>query len=129
MKKSYIIAILIIGIAFAAIISTVNDSGTYSNFSEAAAHEGKVYHVVGKLNREKPYVYNPHQNANLFTFYLFDNNGEERKVLLNKAKPQDFDKSEQIVIIGKMKGDEFIASDILLKCPSKYADENLKPVS
>lgn len=61
-----------------------------------------------------------------FTFYLYDNNGNERKVLLNKAKPQDFDKSEQIVIIGKMKGEEFIASDILLKCPSKYADEAQK---
>jgi cytochrome c-type biogenesis protein CcmE len=123
MKKSYIIAIVLIAVAFAAIISTVNDSGTYANFKEASAHEGKVFHVVGKLNRDKPYEYHPEQNANLFSFYLFDNNGEEKKVLLNKAKPQDFDKSEQIVIIGKMKGDEFIASDILLKCPSKYADE------
>ena len=126
MKKSYIIAMVLIAVAFAAIISTVSDSGTYANFTEAASHEGKVFHVVGKLNRDKPYEYHPEKNANLFTFYLYDNNGNERKVLLNKAKPQDFHKSEQIVIIGKMKGEDFIASDILLKCPSKYADEAQK---
>jgi cytochrome c-type biogenesis protein CcmE len=121
MKTSHILAIVVIAIAIAAIVGTISDSGTYASFSEAKRHEGKVYHVVGKLNREKPYEYNPQQNANLFSFYIFDNNGEEKKVLLNKAKPQDFDKSEQIVIIGKMKGEDFIASDILLKCPSKYA--------
>ncbi len=123
MKSSYIIAIVVIAIAIAAIVGTVSDSGTYANFSEASRHEGTVYHVVGKLNREKPYDYRPELNANLFTFYIIDNQGEEKKVFLNKAKPQDFDKSEQIVLIGKMKDGDFIASDILLKCPSKYADE------
>ena len=37
-------------------------------------------------------------------------------------KPQDFERSEQIVLIGKVQGDEFHASDILMKCPSKYND-------
>ena len=129
MKSSHIIAIVVIAIAIAAIVGTISDSGTYANFAEASSHEGRVYHVVGKLNREKPYEYHPEQNANLFSFYIVDNQGEEKKVLLNKAKPQDFDKSEQIVIIGKMKGEEFIASDILLKCPSKYADEKPQGVA
>ena len=123
MKTSHIIAIVVIAIAIAAIIGTINDSGTYATFTEAAQHEGKVYHVVGKLNRDKPYEYNPEVNANIFSFYIIDNNGTEKKVVLNKAKPQDFDKSEQIVLIGKIKSDEFIASDVLLKCPSKYANE------
>jgi cytochrome c-type biogenesis protein CcmE len=51
--------------------------------------------------------------------------GEEKKVVLNAAKPQDFELSEQIVITGKMKGDEFHASDLLMKCPSKYKDEEI----
>lgn len=123
MKTSHIIAIVVIAIAIAAIIGTINDSGTYASFGEAAKHEGKVYHVVGKLNRDKPYEYNPEINANIFSFYIVDNEGIEKKVILNKAKPQDFDKSEQIVLIGKIKADEFIASDVLLKCPSKYANE------
>jgi cytochrome c-type biogenesis protein CcmE len=53
---------------------------------------------------------------------MTDNEGKECKVILNKTKPQDFDKSEQIVIIGKMTGEEFHASDVLMKCPSKYSN-------
>jgi cytochrome c-type biogenesis protein CcmE len=41
------------------------------------------------------------------------------------SKPQDFERSEQIVLTGKMKGDEFVATDILMKCPSKYKDEEI----
>ena len=122
MKKSHIIAIAIIAVAVAAILSTVADSSTYSSFSLAAEHPKKVYHIVGKLNKEKPQDYNPRVDANLFSFYMTDNEGLDMKVLLNRTKPQDFDRSEQIVVIGKMKGDEFHASEVLMKCPSKYSN-------
>jgi cytochrome c-type biogenesis protein CcmE len=120
MKKSYIIALAVIAIAIAAILSTVSDSSTYASFSTAISHPKKEFHIVGKLNKEKPQEYNPAQNADLFSFYMVDNEGKECKVVLNRTKPQDFERSEQIVIIGKMKGDEFHASDVLMKCPSKY---------
>ena len=120
MKKSYIIALAIIAIAIAAIMSMVSDSSTYASFTTAIEHPNKEFHVVGKLNKEKPQDYQPEVNANLFSFYMTDNEGKECKVLLNKTKPQDFDRSEQIVIIGKMAGEEFHASDVLMKCPSKY---------
>ena len=131
MKKSHIIAIAIIAIAVAAILTTVADSSTYATFSIAQQHPKKVYHVVGKLNKEKPQEYNPQVNANLFSFYMVDNEGKETKVMLNKTKPQDFERSEQIVIVGKMAGDEFHASDVLMKCPSKYNNpkEDMKPQS
>ena len=59
-------------------------------------------------------------DANVFTFYMVDNKGMECKVVLHKNKPQDFERSEQIVLIGQMNGQQFEASDILMKCPSKY---------
>jgi len=128
MKKSHIIAISIIAIAVAAILTTVADSSTYESFTVAGQHPKKAYHVVGRLNKEKPQEYNPQVNANLFSFYMIDNMGKETKVLLNKTKPQDFDRSEQIVVVGKMAGDVFHASDVLMKCPSKYNNpkEDLK---
>ena len=55
-------------------------------------------------------------------FSLIDNKGISKQVVLHKSKPQDFEKSEQIVLIGKMDGTEFHANDILMKCPSKYND-------
>ena len=67
-------------------------------------------------------MYDPKKDANLFTFYMIDSEGVEKKVVLYKNKPQDFERSEQIVLIGKCQGDEFHANDILMKCPSKYND-------
>jgi cytochrome c-type biogenesis protein CcmE len=131
MKKSHIIAFIIIAVAIGAILTTMADSSTYASFSIAESHPAKTYHVVGKLNKTMPQEYNPQVDADLFSFFLVDNEGKEKKVVLNKAKPQDFDKSEQIVVIGKMKNDEFVASDVLMKCPSKYNNpkEDMKTVS
>ena len=120
MKKIHIIAIVVIAVGLAVIVSTISNSSTYAPFSEAIENEGKTYHVVGKLDKEKEFIYNPEQSANLFGFYLVDNEGTEKKVMYNGTKPQDFERSEQIVVIGKMEGDEFHAAQILMKCPSKY---------
>ena len=70
-------------------------------------------------------IYKPEKDPNLFSFYVTDKKGESKKVILKAAKPQDFELSEQIVVTGKMVGDEFIAKDVLLKCPSKYKDEEI----
>ncbi len=64
--------------------------------------------------------------ANYFAFYMRDNQGLESKVVFNGSKPQDFERSEQIVLTGKMIGNEFHASKILMKCPSKYEETEIK---
>jgi cytochrome c-type biogenesis protein CcmE len=50
------------------------------------------------------------------------------KVMFNDTKPQDFEKSEQIVVIGKVVGNEFHVAkgDLLMKCPSKYNGNELQ---
>jgi len=123
MKTIHIIIILILVVAVAVVISTMTDSSTYSDFTEASQKQGKELHIIGKLNREKPLEYDARKNANQFSFYLIDEKGIERKVTYNNAKPQDFEKSEKVVIIGSMKGDQFMAKSLLLKCPSKYNDK------
>ncbi len=122
MKKVHILGIILIAVAIGAIFTTLNNTSTYADFTEAAKDPGSEFHVVGKLNKEKEAVYEPKVDANLFTFYMIDNKGVECKVILHKNKPQDFERSEQIVLIGQMQGQAFEASDILMKCPSKYND-------
>lgn len=120
MKTSHIIGISVIALALLFIISTISDSSTYASFSDATESPSETFHVVGRLVKDKPQEYNPEINANVFSFFMIDNDGQERKVILNQAKPQDFDKSEQIVVIGKCDERTFMASSILMKCPSKY---------
>jgi cytochrome c-type biogenesis protein CcmE len=123
MKKSSIAGILIIALAIGIIISTYADSSTYGSFNDAKESTSEL-HVVGQLNKEKELFYDPKQDANYFAFYMRDTEGRESKVVFNGSKPQDFERSEQIVLTGKMVGNEFHASKILMKCPSKYtADE------
>ena len=127
MKKSSIIGIIIIAIAIGVIIGTYAESSTYGSFSDAKSMHDEL-HVVGMLNKDKPITYNPKQDANYFSFYMKDNKGQECKVIFNGAKPQDFERSEQIVLTGKMANDEFHASKILMKCPSKYTKDEVEVV-
>jgi cytochrome c-type biogenesis protein CcmE len=123
MKTIHIVIILVLVVIIAVVVTTMTDSSTYSDFAEAAQKPGKELHIIGKLNRAKPIEYNAEKNANQFSFFMTDEKGVEKQVFYNNAKPQDFEKSEKVVVIGSMKGDQFVAKSLLLKCPSKYNDK------
>jgi cytochrome c-type biogenesis protein CcmE len=135
MKRIHIFGIIVIAIAIGIIITTAGDASTYVDFSTAEkmasnGNNSKI-HVVGKLKKDASgqivgMNYNPAIDANRFEFVLVDNNNLEKKVIYNDAKPQDFGKAEQVVIIGKMDGDIFKCDKVLLKCPSKYQDEKVE---
>ncbi|MFN3847835.1 MAG: cytochrome c maturation protein CcmE [Spirosomataceae bacterium] len=132
MKVSNIIILVVIAVAIGAIISlTVGDASSYVSFSEAEqmAKEGnnKAIHVVGELkkdanNQPVGMMYEPSIDANHFEFMMRDSLGFESKVVYNQPKPTDLDKSEKVVVVGKMDVSNkcFRADQILLKCPSKY---------
>lgn len=124
MKKVHIIGIVLIAAAIAVLMSISNDVSTFTTFADATA-TGKVVKVSGHLSKDKEMYYKPQKDPNYFTFYMKDSENAERKVVLLSAKPQDFERSESIVLTGKMDGDIFKASDMLMKCPSKYKDEEI----
>lgn len=123
-KKIHFIGILMAIAGVAMLLSASKDLSTYASFAEARK-AGKAVKVVGVLSKDKPMEYNPEVDANLFTFYIKDQEGEERRVILNDAKPQDFELSEQIVVTGRLKDGDFVASNLLMKCPSKYKDQEI----
>jgi Cytochrome c-type biogenesis protein CcmE len=125
MKKLPLIVIagiIISGIAI--MVSAMKDVSTYATFAEAES-SGRTVKVVGELARDQEMHYDPLVDPNYFTFFIKDRLGEARKVVLKAEKPQDFERSEQIVVTGKMREGDFVASDILMKCPSKYKDEEV----
>ena len=124
MKKIYIVAILMVAAAIALLTSAADDMSTYATFAEASRTGGRVK-IAGQLSKDKDMYYEPAEDPNYFSFYIKDTKGEERKVVLLSERPQDFELSEQIVLTGQMSGDEFIATDMLMKCPSKYKDEEV----
>ncbi|MCB0764381.1 MAG: cytochrome c maturation protein CcmE [Flavobacteriales bacterium] len=125
MKRSHIIAIVIIAIAIGALVGSLSDSSTYADLKQAMENPGKEFHVVGTLDRSQEVIYEPGMNASLTTFTMVDLEGRSCRVHLAKAKPQDLERSERLVLIGKAnERGEFEATDMLMKCPSKYNEEN-----
>ena len=98
MKKSYILALVMVLVAGAIVLRGGGaDVAEYSNFTEAAVKDQNVK-LVGTLVKDKPMDYDPLVNPDLFSFYLKDDDGLERKVNLLMAKPKDFEMSESIVL-------------------------------
>lgn len=126
MKKTHIIALVVLALAFGIIVSMIGDYSSYEPFSKALENEGVEYHVAGTYIKEKGMEYNPEVDANLFSFYMLDREGNESKVICNDDKPQDFELADELVVIGKMKDGIFHASELLTKCPSKYTDEEIE---
>jgi cytochrome c-type biogenesis protein CcmE len=132
MKTSHIIALGVIAIAVAIIISTASDSSSYVSFDQAyqmaSSNNTTSVHVVGELKKDdQGHIIGLEQGADKvsFSFVLMDENKKEQKVYYNEPMPPDFVRSEKVVVIGKYRDENFVASKILLKCPSKYQEKKL----
>ncbi|WP_143310467.1 cytochrome c maturation protein CcmE domain-containing protein [Chitinophaga vietnamensis] len=125
MKKTNIILLVVIAVAIGVIVTMVGDFSTYETFATARQKEGKEFHVIGKLDTTQVMSYDPLKDANLFSFYVKDKTGETRRVVFYGAKPTDFEKAESVVLTGKMEGAEFHCNKILMKCPSKYKNDQV----
>ena len=116
----------------AAVIAAADQSDGRSfylrNAASAKQKEGKTVTVIAKLDKSmpNPIQYDPAKNANFTSFHVIDSLGNRAKVEYYFEKPFDMEKSERIVLKGKMKGDVFEITrkdGILIKCPSKYKDD------
>lgn len=123
MKKLHVVLIIVIAVSIGAIFTTLTDASEYVDFDKAYEHRGVEYHVIGKIDSTGDITYDP-MSPNEFKFTMVDNNGISKDVVVHMSKPQDFEKSEQVVLIGKASenSDIFHASNVLMKCPSKYND-------
>ena len=117
-----ILALMAAGVIL--LISASKDMSTYNTFAQVKA-AGEPSKVVGVLAKDKPMYYDAEKDPNFFKFFMSDQSGELHEVILHASKPQDFELSEQVVVTGQFEGDEFVASSILMKCPSKYKNEEV----
>lgn len=132
MKKTHIVGLILIAVAIGIILTTTADVSTYVGFDEAEKiaqnDPNQKVHVVGKLKKDAQgkivgLNFNAALDANRLEFIVEDSLGRENQVIYSAPKPQDFEKSEKIVLVGNMKADKiFYCDKILLKCPSKYQE-------
>ena len=123
MKKTHIIALLLIAVAIAVLISFMGNVTTYETIASAKEKPGKFVNIIVKVDKSKPMTYDPVKNPNFLEFTALDTLGNSMQVVYHNAKPTDMEKSERVVLKGSVQGDHFECKDILLKCPSKYKDD------
>ena len=123
MKKSHIIILVGIAVLIAGLLAYSADFSTYDSIASAKHKEGKFVHIIAKLDHNYPLEYDPLKDPNYLSFYAIDSLGGSTKVIYRNSKPTDIEKSERLVMKGKMQKDHFECSEILLKCPSKYKDD------
>ncbi|MCR9249754.1 MAG: cytochrome c maturation protein CcmE [bacterium] len=132
MKKTHIVGLLVIAVAIFIIISTTGDASSYKNFTEAKemaeGGNNSAIHVVGTLKKVNDQVVGIQESPDKLSFYftMVDQNNVEQKVFRPDPMPTDFLRSEQVVVIGSYREETFVADKILLKCPSKYKEEEVK---
>ena len=125
MKKTHVIALVLLAAAVVAFALSSSDLTTFSSFGQASK-SGKTVKVAGQLVKTRPMTYDPEKDPNYFSFFMTDDEGQVSEVVIREPKRRDFERSEQIVVTGRMHQDgHFEASEMLLKCPSKYKEEEL----
>jgi len=118
MKPKVIVGMLVVAVGI--VLGAVNflDANVeYGNF-QTAREMGKKLQVNGEWMREMQTSFDA--DKVVFTFYMKDENDEVVRVVYHGARPNNFEMASSIVAKGKFDGNEFHASDILTKCPSKY---------
>ncbi len=123
MKKIHIVLLVLIAATIAMLLNFMGTLSTYDSIKSAIKKKGMVVSIIAKLDRTYPVEYDAIKNPNYLSFVASDSLGNNMKVIYRKEKPTNLEHSERLVLKGKMKGDHFECSEILMKCPSKYKDD------
>jgi cytochrome c-type biogenesis protein CcmE len=118
MKPKIIIGgiVVIAGIVLGA-LNFLESNVEYTDFSNAERTNKKVQ-VKGEWIKEQPTNFDSEKVT--FSFYMKDEANRVAKVVLDGAKPNNFELATSVVAKGKFANGEFHATDVLTKCPSKY---------
>ncbi|NLZ39248.1 MAG: cytochrome c maturation protein CcmE [Firmicutes bacterium] len=115
-KTVLLLLLVVFGVGI--FLTARNAMSTYVTFAEAQATDRAVQvkglaveGTVEELGSEK------------YAFKMEDNNGDIVRVVASGEIPDNLLEAESIVVKGKYQNNEFIAQNILVKCPSKYEAE------
>jgi len=116
MKVIVAAGVVVVGLILG-VVNFMESNVEYTDFA-AAEQTGKKVQVKGEWVRDMHSRFDPDKAQ--FTFYMKDDHQRVAKIVLEGAKPNNFELAESVVAKGTYAGDHFHATEILTKCPSKY---------
>ncbi len=116
--KIVVSAIIVIAFVIFGSYSFMDSNLEYTDIAGALKSHKKVQ-LKGEWNKDKASGFS--QEKAQFTFYLRDEKGEECKVILEGAAPNNFELATSVVAKGRFTDEGYFhATEVLTKCPSKY---------
>jgi cytochrome c-type biogenesis protein CcmE len=109
-------SIIVLGLILG-VVNFFDANVEYGDFALAKKTQKKIQ-VKGEWVKDRESYFDS-ENIQ-YTFYLKDDSGEILKVVLDGAKPNNFELANSVVVKGKYVNNYFHATDVLTKCPSKY---------
>jgi cytochrome c-type biogenesis protein CcmE len=124
-KPAYILALIILVVSIVATLLTFAGSiAHHVTIPEAMAQAGQQVQVPGKILKDTV-SYDPARQE--LRFDVQEMNGTGRiTIVYGQPKPENFDSATSVEAVGIYRNGVFYASNLLVKCPSKYNDQ--KPV-
>ncbi len=121
MKLKYVVGlgVILVFIIFGA-LSFRKNLTPYVGFKEAKSLNTSVQIIGVVIPEETSYDLENHK----LYFSLKDPQGEKMRVIYPGVKPANFEQATNIVAIGRYQEGEFLADQVLVKCPSKYQGED-----
>jgi cytochrome c-type biogenesis protein CcmE len=118
MKPKYLIgALAALALIIVAVYTVESKKIEYMDFPKASTTGSKAQ-IAGTWVKDKGCTYDP--DLNQFTFTMKDEAGNMMPVVLDGAKPNNFEIAVTVVATGRVDAGTFRASHVLTKCPSKY---------
>jgi len=119
MRVKYIIGgLIIVSFTIWAAISFKTSLTPYVSIAKAKTSNGVV-----QVKGERIDDGNFDMARNVFTFHIKDENGDQVEVIYDGPKPGNFDQASYVVCVGRYQGGVFHAKELLVKCPSKYQQQ------
>ena len=122
-NKKVIVGILIIIVCLVVGYSALSDARYYRTVEEVA--DDPVYYSSHEVNLIGDIVNGTFEQVSMqeYLFQITDNNATLDVVYYN-VLPRTFNKEGTIVVIGKMNQTRFEATEMQVKCPTKYDPES-----
>ncbi|RYG32922.1 hypothetical protein EON81_19470 [bacterium] len=113
-------AVVAAGAMIAVISAFAANASPYVTFEQARQTGGDRLHVVGEVVKGS---INVDYLKHTMSFRLKDSDGTVMTVNHTGDMPNNLSQAPKVVAVGELKGEQFVSSDLILKCPSKYEKE------
>lgn len=109
---------LVATVAMGGVISAfVTNASPYVTVAEAKQSRGDGVHLAGTLVKNSVQT---DPTTGRISFNLEDKDGATAHVVYQGSTPGNLMEATRVVAVGGMKENDFVAHQLLLKCPSKY---------